>query len=205
MTNLEKDSQDACAVALKGYGFVPRRRGILLQPRFGSDATGWLGLNMATWGLPEKVQINPVVGVRHVPLEKALVALAGWRAPIACVSRPLGYLMPQNSFMQWDFFASGDLATIANDMAKDVAAYGQPFIDEWVDWRKFSKDAEGAELLLDNQKLFVLPLVAAINGERSSAEALIRQELERIGDAEDMYSLSYRDFAQKFFLRFAGS
>jgi hypothetical protein len=201
MISLERDSQDACASALRQYGYTAKRRGLLLQPRDRKGVTGWLGLNLATWGLPAKLQINPVVGVRHVRLEKALVELAGWKAPIACVSKPLGYLMPQNTFAQWDFSADGDLAAIAEDLASAVGAYGQPFIDNWASWETFSTGVAGSGLLLDNQRFFVLPLVAAINGDRSGAKSLTRQELDRVGDADDVYSKSYRDFVGKLVAR----
>ncbi|MGW3893201.1 hypothetical protein ACWD69_31555 [Micromonospora chokoriensis] len=198
---LEKDAQDACASALRRYGFVSKRRGVLLQRRDVKDVAGWLGLNLATWALPAKLQINPVVGVRHVALEKALVDLADWKAPVACVSKPLGYLMPQNAFAQWDFPAGGDLNAIAEDLATAVAEYGQPFIDNWANWDTYSAEIAGAGLLLDNQKPFVLPLIAEINGDWRRAELLIERELDRIGDAPDVYSKSYRIFAEKFAAR----
>jgi hypothetical protein len=198
MTDLEKGSQDACALALKQYGFKARRRGLLLQPGSSKAVTGWLGLNLATWALPAGLQVNPVVGVRHVPLENALVELAGWPAPIACVSRPLGYLMPQNTFVQWDFPAGGDLAAIAEDLAKAVATYGQPFIDKWSDWTTFSAEVADAGLLSDNQRFFVLPLVAAISGDRATADQLVQRERDRVGDGPDVYSRSYRAFADRF-------
>lgn len=201
MTDLERASQDACASALRQYGFAAKRRGLLLQPLVNKNVTGWLGLNLATWGLPAKLQVNPVVGVRHVQLEKALVELAGWKAPVACVSKPLGYLMPQNAFVQWDFLAGGDLASIAEDLAHAVATYGQPFIDEWANWDKFSAGVAQSELLPQNERFFVLPLVAAINGDRLGAESLIRQELDRVGDAADVYSKGYRAFSDKLMLR----
>ena len=198
MTSLARASQDACASALRQYGFVAKRRGLLLQPRSNNAVTGWLGLNLATWALPANLQINPVVGVRHVPLEKALIELAGWEAPVACVSKPLGYLMPQNTFLQWDFPATGDLTAIAEDLAKAVAEYGRPFIDKWADWKTFSEEISDSGLLLETQRFLVLPLVAAINGDRQNAELLIRHELDRVGNAPDVYSSSYRTFAQKF-------
>ncbi|MBX7270090.1 hypothetical protein KIF24_31410 [Micromonospora sp. Llam7] len=201
MTDLEKSSQDACASALRQYGFVSKRRGILLQPQDVKDVTGWLGLNLATWGLPAKLQINPVVGARHVPLEKALVDLAGWKAPVVCVAKPLGYLMPQNAFAQWDFPADGDPAPVAEDLAAAVARYGQPFIDTWVNWNTFSTNIADSGLLLDNHRFLVLPVVFALNGDRRRADSLIVQELDRIGDASDVYSKSYRVFAQKFAAR----
>lgn len=198
MIKLENNSQDACAAALKQYGFIAKRRGLLLQPREDKSVTGWLGLNLATWGLPAKLQINPVVGVRHLPLERVLVELAGWPAPVACVSQPLGYMTPQNTFVQWEFSAGDDLAVKAEDLAAAVATHGQPFIEKWAKWKTFSSEISDSGLLLENQRSIVLPLVAALNGNRDAANSLVRIELDRIGDALDAYSRAYREFARKF-------
>lgn len=199
MTDLVKESQDACAVALRAYGFVPKRRGLLLKPGKSKAVTGWLGLNLSTWELPAKIQINPVVGVRHVPLEAALVELAGWVAPVASVTRPLGYLMPQKTFLQWDVLANGDFEAVGRDIATSVAEFGQPFIDHWSDWETYSSEIGDSGLLLDVQRHFVLPIVAAINGDRGSAEQLIQNELARVGDSRDAYADKYHEFAERFF------
>jgi hypothetical protein len=198
MTDLEVGAQDACAAALRKHGFVAKRRGVLLRPGGGGAASGWLGLNLATWGLPDKLQVNPVVGVRHLPVERALVELAGWAPPIPSVSRPLGYLMPDRTFRQWDFAAGGNWAAVAGDLADAVATYGQPFIEKWSDWETFSSEVEGAGLLLDVEKFIVLPIVAAIDGDRARAERLIQQELDRVGGSSDAYAKSFREFARKF-------
>jgi hypothetical protein len=197
MTNLKTESLKACNVALRAYNFS-KRQGVFLQPGATPAATGWLGLNLATWGLPAKLQVNPVVGVRHVPVERALVELAEWPSPVASVSKPIGYLMPQSSFVQWDFVAGGDYSSIAEDLARTVSLYGQPFIEKWSDWELFSAEVASSGLLLENEKSFVLPVVLAINGDRLGAEQLVRQELERVGDALDVYSQSYRKFAERF-------
>ncbi|MEU4556691.1 hypothetical protein [Micromonospora violae] len=197
MATLEKLSQDACASALKQYGYTLKRRGILLQPSIDESVTGWLGLNLATWDLPAKMEINPVVGVRHVQLERALVELAGWPRPVSSVSKPLGYLMPQNTFVQWEFSSGGDVESVAADLAEAVHAYGQPFIDKWSDWKTFSTEISDSTLLLDNQKFFILPLVAVINNDRASAKSWLEQELGRIEDKSDVYANSYREFAHK--------
>jgi hypothetical protein len=195
---LGRTSQDACAAALRRYGFAAKRRGLLLQTSGSGAASGWLGLNLATWSLPQVLHINPVVGVRHDSLEAILVSTAGWPAPVASVSRPLGYLMPQNTFVQWDFSSTGDLAAVAEDLATAVVTYGQPFIDHWSDWNTFSHEVASSGLLLDNVRFLMLPAVAAVNGDYELADRLIRQELERTAGEEDAYSKGYRDFANKF-------
>ncbi|MBV1853942.1 hypothetical protein [Catellatospora tritici] len=198
MTSLTRASQDACATALRRYRFVAKSRGLLLQPSGSGETSGWLGLNLATWSLPHVLHVNPVVGVRHRSLEAILVSTAGWPAPVASVCRPLGYLTPQNTFLQWDFSATDDLTAVAEDLATAVATYGQPFIDKWSDWDAFSRDVADSGLLLDHDRHLVLPAVAAVNGDCEQADHLIRQELDRTAGGQDAYSKGYRDFAQRF-------
>jgi len=42
---------------------------------------------------------------------------------------------------------------------------------------------------------------AAINGDRVEADRLVRQELDRVGAAEDAYSRAYREFPERFAAR----
>jgi hypothetical protein len=44
----------------------------------------------------------------------------------------------------------------------------------------------------------VLPIVAALNGDRQRAEGVIEQELARVGDSPDMYAKAYREYARRF-------
>ncbi|MGC4896935.1 hypothetical protein [Micromonospora sp. DT31] len=201
MSDLERMSQGSCAAALRRYGFVAKKRGLLTKSLDVKGVTGWLGLNAATWDLPASVAINPVVGVRHIRLEKALVELAGWPAPVACPTKPLGYLMPQGTFTQWDFVRGADLETVAEELAAAVAEYGMPFVDQWSDWKTLSSGLANQEnsLLLREQRSVVLPVVAMLDGDEAAARAMVSEELIRVGDAPDFYSQSYREFARRLF------
>jgi hypothetical protein len=44
----------------------------------------------------------------------------------------------------------------------------------------------------------VLPIVAALNGDRQRAERFIEQELTRVGDSPDMYAKTYSEYARRF-------
>jgi hypothetical protein len=198
VANLEKESQDACAAALRKHGFVAKRRGLLLQPCPNKTVTGVLGLNLATWTPPESVQVNPVVGVRHVPLEKAMKALDGQETPWSAVRQPLGYLMPENMLRQWEFKRSQDPSPIAEELADTVARYGQPFIEKWSDWRTYAREIADSGLLPKTELPIVLPVIAALDGDRERADRIIRDELDRIGEAADVYSAGYREFATRF-------
>jgi len=64
---------------------------------------------------------------------------------------------------------------VAEDLATAVVTYGQPFIDHWSDWNTFSREVATSGLLLDNVRFFMLPAVAAVNGDYELADRLIRR------------------------------
>ncbi|MBM2623799.1 hypothetical protein JIG36_50755 [Actinoplanes sp. LDG1-06] len=197
MASLKTDALRACDAALGIHDFK-KRRGVYLRSTAASTGDGWLGLNLATWDMPEALHVSPVVGVRYEHLERVLVETAGWSAPLAGVTRPLGYLMPQNSFVQWEFKSGTDLAATAQELAVAVSQYGQPFIDQWSDWQAFSTSIEESGLLAEHVKYYVLPTIRALSGDMPGADRLIRQELDRTGNSTDLYAKSYREFARKF-------
>ncbi|GIE88355.1 hypothetical protein [Actinoplanes regularis] len=172
---------DACARALACCGFTRRRHGILLQPEH-----GWLDLRLSDEGT--SVVAEPVVGVRHRPVEKILVATAGWDEPVACVTLPVGG--------RWVFPAGGDLVAVADELAEVVVVRGQPFIDRWADWAALRREIGG--LLPEATRFFLLPAVALADGDRDRARALIAEESARLVARDDKYAVAYRDYARRF-------
>src|SRR5690606_27740771 len=80
---------------LAGLAFE-KRAGDIFTRDLTSEVLGWIGLNRATRGRPGVLEINPVVGVRHQPIERLLAELRGEKAhPYVppTLSVHLGYLM----------------------------------------------------------------------------------------------------------------
>ncbi|MYZ34165.1 MULTISPECIES: hypothetical protein [unclassified Streptomyces] len=198
MSSLKNEALAACQVALAQLGFV-KRGGAFLQER-GGEAGGWIGLNLATHGLPRLFKINPVVGVRFAHLEKILLTLRDDvpKKPMPVISKPLGYLMPENSFRFWEFLEGGDIERVAKSLAGAVREYGEPYIATYSDWDVFSRDVGDVGLLVEHERAKVLPIVHLINGDREEARRIIESELERVASSGDMYAQSYRKFAEKF-------
>lgn len=197
MADLERRALDACADALRQFNFRAKRRGLLVQPGT-KTVSGWLGLNTATFRLPASLEVNPVVGVRHVPVEVAMLELDNRRPPLPSISMPLGYLMPEQSLRQWRFAPSAHLTAMAEDLADAVARFGQVFINKYSDWDVFSSDIEKPGLLSEHDVAKVAPIVYALNGELAGANQRIYSELSKISDRAGMYAISYRKFAIKF-------
>jgi hypothetical protein len=203
MPPLTKDALAACESALRQLGFS-KRRGSLLQD--GATAgIGWIGLNTATRGLPGRMGVNPVVGMYFARLAEIESVLRDDipDKPMPAMSMPLGYLMPDRMFRQWEFPQGGDLALIAQSLADAVQAYGQPYIGKYADWDTFSHDVvESPNMLMEHERAKTLPLVLAINGKLEEAKRIVERELDSVSGVEGVYAQSYRDFADKFFARF---
>lgn len=177
---MRKRVTDACARALACCGFTRRRHGILLQPEF-----GWLDLRLS--GQDHLVVADPVVGVRHTPVEKILVATAGWDEPLACVTLPLG--------RRWEFPAGADLGPVAQELTETVIVQGQPFIDRWAHWPDLVGRID--TLAPERTRHFLVPAVALADGDRPRATAAVRAEVARLTGREDGYAAAYRDFARR--------
>ncbi|WP_436533853.1 hypothetical protein [Actinoplanes sp. HUAS TT8] len=177
---MRKRVTDACARALACCGFTRRRHGILLQPEF-----GWLDLGLSDDD-DTSVVADPVVGVRHKPVEKILVATAGWDEPVACVTLPVG--------RTWTFTA-GDVDAVAQELTEAVVVLGQPFIDRWADWPALTREI--GTLAHESTRHFLLPAVALAGGDRSRAQTLVRAEVARLAGRQDGYAVAYRDFARR--------
>jgi hypothetical protein len=200
MSSLKSETLAACQAALAQLGFV-KRGGALLQER-GSGASGWIGLNLATQGLPRSLKVNPVIGVQFSHLDDIQRRLRDDvpNKPMPIISRPLGYLMPEKSFRSWEFLEDGDGEQVASSLADAVRKYGEPYIATYCNWAVFSRDVDNEGFLMEHERAKVLPVVYLINGKREEARRIIEIELGRVADSTDMYAESYRRFAEKFLI-----
>ncbi|MEU3301231.1 hypothetical protein ABZ729_15595 [Streptomyces sp. NPDC006678] len=198
MSSLKEETLAACQSALAQLGFA-KRKGALLQER-GGQASGWIGLNLATHGLPRLLKVNPVVGVRFAHLEEILLTLSDDmpKRPAPVISKPLGYLMAEKSFRSWEFLEGGDSERVAEALAGAVREYGEPYIASYSDWDTFSRNVGDAGILMEHERAKILPIVHVINGDREEGRRIIETELERVASSSDMYARSYRSFAEKF-------
>lgn len=193
MTVNERRVLDACADALKPYGFTASRPGCLLRPNVADGVDGWLGLNTASYADASEWRVNPVVGIRHIGVERLMVKLDNRTAPYPVISSPLGYLLPDAKYRTWTFPTSQDLTNTAADLAAAVGTYGAPFIERNARWDALTAAAE--QYLLNVNKPKVLAVIALLAGKRETAVTIVENELGRIADKSDAYAENYRRFA----------
>jgi hypothetical protein len=204
-SSLKNEALVACHSALARLGYKKQRGGMLIRSLEGG-VSGWIGLNLATQGLPLIVEVNPVVGVRFDALDEIMVSLRDdiSKNPMPVVSKPLGYLMPEKRFRTWNFLRDGDHEEVAASLAEAVTAYGAPYIATYADWVKLVQSAASDGFLLEHERVKVLPVILMIDQKCEEARQIVETELDRVSDSDDMYAQSYRRFGERFYARFGG-
>ena len=97
------------------------------------EVMGWLGCGAnAGKSKGQYYQVYPVIGVRHVELEKLVSNLSGEKyhnyIPPSMV-RPVGYLMPETKAETWIFWKSKPVDATIMSLIRSIEIYGMPFME----------------------------------------------------------------------------
>lgn len=205
MSDLKRSAVKACEKAFKLIGYK-KTKGVLVG-ELCSGAQGWIGLNLAIQGLPHSMSINPVIGVRYVALDEKLHELRDDLppGPLPVISRSLGYLTEAATFRTWDFTPSTDVEQQAASLLEVFRQSGEPFIEKYSDWGFIVAELRrpGSHLLKEHERAKILPVVVAMDGDISGARDIVAAEMDRVAGKDDMYAISYREFAEVFFSAYA--
>jgi hypothetical protein len=116
---------------IEKIGFFNVKGGIF-RLNLTNDTSGWLGLPGATKKSGGRLfEINPVIGVRHQPLEKLTSELEGlpydeYIPP--SIMTPIGYIMPEKIFIGWRFIQETHHEKRIQEMVDAIIDYGLPYI-----------------------------------------------------------------------------
>lgn len=93
-----------------------------------------VGINTASEQQGRVLALNPVLGVAHKGAVAWLAGATGRRDWLdrAIVSRPIGYVMPEDRFTQWRF-TEDNLGEGAVAVADAVATHGLPWMEHMTD------------------------------------------------------------------------
>lgn len=177
-----------------------KRAGLLFTIDMGDGFLGVVGLNHATrYRQPGEVAVNPIVGVRHQEVEllvARLMDIEPHEYSPASVVKPLGYLMPEKRFKNWEFNPANAEA-MAADLAAAVQEWGFAFMAEASSLDSMIRFAE-KKFGYDHQLCYTLPVARALNGDVVGAEADIAGTLEEFGSDDYPAAQEFRKFAERF-------
>jgi hypothetical protein len=158
---------------------------------------GWLGLNTATHRSDGRLQINPVIGVRHLGIEKLVAEALGKKLhPYIppTISTPLGYIMPEKKYATW-LFGEGDVDDLAvAKMVEAIQKYGVPFMRSHANLDAIIEALESGCGFPTNTA-YRLPVAYFLQGQTEKAVQYLRNRLATFGEKETMASQDYKKFA----------
>lgn len=191
---------DSVVERVCGLGFR-KRAGYVFTVSLDDGVDGWLGLNTGTRNRGRgETRLNPVVGVRHLGVERKLAEILGesmhaYLPPT--VSSPLRYLVSEESRRDWVLVGSVSDLAVGNDIAVGVEKFGFAFM-------RACGSLQGLIGAMHRghghheQNAFRLPVALLLGGDSSEALRSVDSQLAAIGDRLDPAAGAFRDFARRF-------
>jgi len=181
------------------FGFQKRRAGIFSCPIL-DEVIGWIGLNTATRGRSDALEINPVVGVRNQRIERLVAELTGDAFDDLIpptIAGNVGYLSPARRYLAYTFAESASNEEVADRLCESIKMYGLPFMKKIADLRTMIKKMQTLRFGMAEQLHYRIPIGLWLLNEIEEAETAIATRLHTIGERSDPAALRYLSFAKE--------
>jgi hypothetical protein len=179
-------------------GFHSGVHGILLRPIRPGFAM-FLGLNTATHRGDGMVGINPVVGLRDDAVQNLLTELTGHRWIGPTLSIPLGYLMPERRYIEWEFGTADSAVAMA--LRDSIRTFGYPAVQSLANHEAviemLKEMKEKRQKFTTLYRPYQLPVAYLLRGRKDLAIQELHCELDNIRERMDTAAMEYRLFAEK--------
>jgi len=190
---------------LASLGFKERKPGIMTY-QMPDGVIGWIGLNKATRGQKELLEINPVVGVRNQQIEKLVSELLDEHfdeVVPATLAGNIGYLMPAAKYRPFIFSQHAPIEPIASELAQDIREYGLPFIRKHVELGVLVESLRTCRFAVRFMADYRIPCGLLLLGRIDEAEAYLQEKTRAMNTQHDPAAVRYKAFASKFLQRAA--
>ena len=182
---------------------LEKRTAQIFTRKLPGETLGWVGLNRAINRGDGKLEVNPVIGLRHQRLESLVAELIGLKDhPYIppTISTPIGYLMPENSYVSWLFEPGENHSREAQRMVQSITTYGYPFMSANNTLASLI-DKMLAGFGHPHQLKFRIPAAYLLVSETQMAEDCVNQELNALCGRDDAAADQYRAFAKAMFMQ----
>ena len=128
------------------------------------------------------IYINVGVGVSHKAIEELYAKLTELNKPVfkPTISLQIGYLMPENSYKEWDFIENADNSSVYENLLHCIQTYGFKYQEKWKDLdnllETFEKIAPG---ILNQARDRYLPILYYLKGDKQKGLKVIADAMER--------------------------
>lgn len=144
-----------------------------------------IGYTTATHRMKAHTLINPIIGIAYEDVNRLYDQMCGYQHNIApTLWMPIGYLMPEVNFKEWDFIDSVDNEDILTDMLSAIQKYGEPYWDKMSYFDNlFDAVFVRTTGLFNGKRNRLLPILYYMRGEKEKGQQVIDdaiKEMQRV-------------------------
>lgn len=91
-------------------------------------------LSVSAYQIPKHLFVAPIVGIRYDNVEQMIKELRPtMNNECATMSEPLGYLLPEHTWTEYDYSEETNPDEFWNRMLQTIETYGKPYADKYSD------------------------------------------------------------------------
>lgn len=187
MREMRKKIMPILDIRLAEFGFKRKRTPYdTFVKRIDDKTIQCIGFNVAHGHVGEFF-LSPSIGVIYKDMDNIRDKLKGWEPKGdgelgGGIGLPLGYLMPENTFIEWFFSRNEDVDSETNKMADAIIKYGFPFLEELSNRDNVIYDLEiGKYPDLDGT---MLPVFHYLNGNIKRAFECIDENIKKFSKSD---------------------
>jgi hypothetical protein len=188
---------EAVATELQRSDWVRRKHGY--STHLSDDIYGFIGLNRAVGHGDRILELNPIVGVGSLKLEKVYAELTGRHFQpysSAAIARNVGYLMPGKQYKPWLFQEGFAYDNLLSNMLSAIEDFGRPFMKRYMNLSDLCEAMKHSKLggPYDDYRI---PVACALLGKAGEADAFLEAKLQEREARQDAEAKQFRMFAKK--------
>ncbi len=142
-----------------------------------------LGFGMATFGDKGHIYVDVTVGLFFKEVEDVYMQITGYnRFEIMqpTIGMQLGYLMPEETFKQWDFVENADNTFLFEDLFMNIKTYGFPYQQMMSNFDRLFDAFEKRERgILNIGRDRYLPILYYLKGDKERGLKAVEEAIER--------------------------
>ncbi len=164
---------------LSEYGFEHKKNNNYVRV-VNSNVLQIIGFTYSSHSEKHVTYINPVIGLLYKDIDALMVTLTGWGNRMSTLSpivgSPIGFLMPERTFIEWRFAKGKPVDKEVNKMGDVIIKYGLPYLDRLSD-----KDNMIYEMEINGGTMcdYILPMEYYLRGNKDRACSFIDEVIKR--------------------------
>lgn len=173
----------------KEIGFK-KKQNFYIKP-YTENVIAVLFFGFYSFQMPGHVFVAAFVGVTYKDVEEIFCKLCGIANPVFdyTILGQIGYVMPENSFKEWDMVEGSDNTGVFEDLFKNIKTYGFEYFEKMKDFNNLFQTFEIRGSVVNVSRDRRLPILYYLKGEKEKGLKFIEEAIERENTPVDMESL----------------